>query len=856
MTHACPRGSSASPHPKGCNKGNREMWRNYLTIAIRLLARNRVFAAINIGGLALGLAACLLILSYVHYERSYDAWLPGSDRIHQVQATWHEPGQPVTASQNSPFPVRTTLAGGFPQIEALTVVENGQTVVMRDGQPMFVDAQTVDPSFFEIFDLSFVSGSAASALPNTNSIVLTEAEALKQFGTTDAAGKTMTLGAGPGKRDYLVSGVLKDLPRNSSLHLALLFRYDPAASDALPVQYKGWGNMNQQHYVKLRAGADVAAINAALPAWEKRTVAPQIIDGKPSSQADIMDLALVPITGVHLGAAQGGAMTQSGDPRALVTFVIVALLTLGMAVINFVNLSTARAAQRAREVALRKVLGATRGQLIVQLLGESLVMSGIATLVALALVELATPWIGAWAGADLQVRYLGGGGMLLPALALFLATGLFGGLYPAFYLSAFKPAAVLRANKSTAETPGNGRLRAGLVVLQFAIAIGLIICTSVIFSQTRYVETVDPGYRRDGLVQIDSAWRFAGDDSRYQASRRELLAVPGVVGVGRTNLGLAANNKNILAVRLPGGPEDLSMGFYGVDGDFFRTMDLRLLAGRFLGDQFANDRVLRAADDADEASMRAQLVQRGLNIVINRNAARLLGFITPQAALGRTVKVGIDGADMVPSTIVGVVEDTRIRTARDAIEPILYAYDPNRTSQVIVRYAAARPGDVMAGLGKVWRRFEPEIPFQARFAEEVIAELYAADRARGTLFAGFSALAVLIACLGLYSLASFATERRTKEIGIRKVLGAKVRDIVRLLAWQFSKPVVLANLIAWPVAWWAMREWLNGFDIRIALTPTPFALAGLLALAIAIVTVAGQSLRVARTNPIHALRYE
>jgi putative ABC transport system permease protein len=224
--------------------------------------------------------------------------------------------------------------------------------------------------------------------------------------------------------------------------------------------------------------------------------------------------------------------------------------------------------------------------------------------------------------------------------------------------------------------------------------------------------------------------------------------------------------------------------------------------------------------------------------------------------VGQTVRVSNAGPVMIPSTVVGVVEDSRFRTARDAIEPAVYAYDPEHTNQVLVRFAAARPGEVMAALNKVWRKFEPEIPFEARFVDDVVRELYAADRARGALFAGFSVLAVLIACLGLYSLASFATERRTKEIGIRKVLGAKVRDIVRLLAWQFSKPVVLANLIAWPVAWWAMREWLNTFDIRIPLTPTPFALAGLLALLIAIVTVAGQSLRVARTNPIHALRYE
>ena len=276
------------------------MWHHYLTIATRLLTRNRLYAAINIGGLALGLAGCLLILSYVRYERSYDAWLPESDRVYQVQATWHEPGQPISQSQNSPFPIRETLAAGFPQIEALTVMANGKTVTTRDGQAIFLDWAGVDPSFFDIFRLEFVSGSAKTALPDINTIVLTEDEAIRQFGTSDAAGRTMALGAGEGKRDYRVGGVLKNLPKNSSLKVAVLARYNPADYDFLPADAKGWGNMNQQHYAKLRPGADVAAINAALPAWEKRVVAPQIIDGKPSSQADIMDLALAPIGEVHL----------------------------------------------------------------------------------------------------------------------------------------------------------------------------------------------------------------------------------------------------------------------------------------------------------------------------------------------------------------------------------------------------------------------------------------------------------------------------------------------------------------------------------------------------------------------------
>jgi putative ABC transport system permease protein len=576
-------------------------------------------------------------------------------------------------------------------------------------------------------------------------------------------------------------------------------------------------------------------------------IAPETIGGRPASMADVMDFRLVPIGDVHLGAAQDRALVPGGDPRTLATFAMVALLTLVMTVMNFVNLTTARAIQRAREVALRKLLGATRAELVVQFVAENLLLCGVAMLLALALAEVATPGLGSLLGADLQLNYLGQNGILLPALALLAVGGTAGSLYPAFYLSRFRPAHVLRANRSSAETPESGRLRSALVVVQFAIAIGLIASTAVIYAQTRFVERVDPGYRRDGLVRIGNGWRFT-QGSEYAAARRAMLAIPGVTEVGRTGLGLGSTERTTRLIRAPGATHYVTMGYYGIDAEFLQTMDIKLLAGRLLGDRFATDRITGAAP--------TDLAAHGINVVINRSAAARLGYVRPKSAIGQTMEIAFDGWAMVPSTIAGVVEDARFGTARDPIEPSVYAYDPEHTSQVLVRYSAARPGDVMTALGSVWRRFEPEIPFEARFVEEIVREYYAADRAHTWLFAAFSLLAVLIACLGLYSLAAFSAERRTREIGIRKVFGARVRDIVRLLTWQFSKPVVIANLLAWPIAWWAMRDWLNAYDVRIALTPGPFLLAGLLALAIAIGTVAGHALRVARLNPIHALRYE
>lgn len=525
------------------------MLSHHLLFAARLLLRHRAFAAINIGGLALGLAGCLMIWSYVRYERGYDRWLPDHERVYQIQATLREPGQPVIRSQASPYPVRATLADAFPQIESLTVMRTGPAPVVRNGEPVFVDSATVDPTFFDIFPLPFLHGSAKTALADTRSRVLTESVAVAQFGTADVLGRTLSVGAGEGKRDYRVGGVLRDLPKDSSLRFDMLSRWDPATADYWSEGERSWGQMSQWHFVKLRPGAHAAAINRALPAWEKRVIPPDVVEGRRVSQADMLDLKLVPIADVHLGEAQQAALAPGGDPRTLATFGIVAALTLGMAVMNFVNLSTARATQRAREVSLRKVLGATRGQLIAQMLVESLAVTAVAMLLALATVELATPWIADATGAALQARYLGPDGLLLPALGLWLATGLAGGLYPALHLSRFRPGEVLRANKSAVETPGSGRLRAGLVLVQFAVAIGLIASTWVIQAQTDFLARLDFGYRRDGLIQIDAAWRFAGDESEYAAASRELLRVPGVVSSGRTDLALAATNRTLMTAR-------------------------------------------------------------------------------------------------------------------------------------------------------------------------------------------------------------------------------------------------------------------------------------------------------------------
>ena len=549
-------------------------------------------------------------------------------------------------------------------------------------------------------------------------------------------------------------------------------------------------------------------------------------------------------------------MRPGNDRTTIVTFAIVALLILGIACVNFVNLATARASQRAREVALRKVLGATRGQLIVQFIGEALLIAGIAMIGALALAELAIGPLAAFLDADMKLDYMGRDGVLLPVIVLLIVVGAAGGIYPALYLSRYKPAQVLKANKSSAESAGTGRLRSILVVVQFAVSIGLIICTSIVYAQTVYARTADPGFRREGLLQVNIAYRSFLPNS--EAFARAVERVPGVRSVARTAIGVSTNSTMGRAVKVPGRTETVGIGNYAIDGSFFDTMGIRLLAGRLLDENRLMDVTSVPWPEPSPEGERA-LAQRGGNVVINDLAARRLGFRTAQEAIGKEVRVALSldtSQPMVPVRIVGVVADTRFRTIRSPVEPIMYRIGGDYLQALMVRYADPNPAAVRERIGELWKRFAPDLPYEAKFSEDIVAQLYTAEKARAQIFAGFAVLAVLMGCLGLFGLATFTAERRTKEIGIRKVLGARTRDIVRLLVWQFTRPVIIANLIAWPVAWWVMRDWLNTFDTRITLGPTPFVLAGLIAFAIAIATVAAHSMRVARTNPIHALRYE
>ena len=830
------------------------MWRNYWTVAVRALAKSKTYSVINIAGLAIGMAACVMILLYVRYERSYDAWLPDAQNTYQLQA-WYPrqtAGEPMFFQMSS-YVAKDAIKKDFPQVERVGYALSSSPVIMKDGQASTGDDYVfTDDDFLKVVKLPLISGTTLSA---AGTAVLSQSEAIKRFGTDQVLGRTLTAVSKGVSRDFKVTGVFKDIPKNSHLKLNGILRVDFNAfwADA-PEFLTNWGWQSGWVYLDLRPGTDVKQLEAAIPAWKKRNIPDEFNDGVRSNQGDEQDFHFVNVRDVHLGKAQGGSMTPGNDQRTITTFAIIAVLILGMAVVNFTNLATARAAQRAREVALRKVLGARRGQLIVQFVAESILISAVAMLLALALVELLVRPFAAFLDADLVLAYLGRDGILLPALGLTLLVGIVSGLYPAFFLSRFQPAQVLKANRSAAETPGSGRLRAALVVAQFAVSIGLIICTAVVYGQTVYARTVDPGYERDHILQVENVGRqqVLG---RIEGLIEQLKKVPGVVAVGLTDLGVSTQNNMNTGVILPGATKSVEIGNYQVDSGFFDAMGLKLKAGRWFDrNRSIDDQTLPVSrDPAAERTMAA----RGVNVVINELAVKRLGYKSDQDAIGKVFRSELytRGTGAANLTVIGVIGDTRFRSVRDQVQPLMFREARYGPSWMDIRYRGD-PTQIRAAAEQKWKQVASDVPFEAKFSEDIVRDLYKAEQSRAQIFAAFALLAVIIGCLGLFGLAAFTAERRTKEIGIRKVLGARTRDIVGLLVWQFSRPVIIANIIAWPVAWWVMRDWLNGFDQRIALTPVPFVVAAAIALAIAVTTVVGHAVKVARANPIHARRYE
>lgn len=786
----------------------------------RSLTRHKLFTLVNIGGLALGIAVFLVLLLFVRYEMTFDHAVPGWERTWIVQRTLQFPG-----ANEVNIPSRREM---LEQLKADRPGLTGTRLLLSDaalqtgGGSTGVQIGEVDANFFRVFPFPVVTGDPIAALGRPDGAVITERMARTHLPGGTPIGRVLKLTIGDKPRLVRVGAVVR-LPRAISLTGDLFLRLSPDAA------LFGKGSQGLQTIFQM-APSEGPAMKALVAGYDRRHPDPSL-SGTPGGIR--VTTGLTPLGALHLHAAR--------DRIVVATLGLVGALALLVAIGNYVNLATARAGLRAREVAMRKTLGATRGALIGQFLAESLATTAIAALLGLALVEIALPWVNSIGGTDLHLRY-GGSETILPALAgLILAVGLIAGAHPAFVLSRFRPAAVLAAASATGGGRSGRLLRGTLVVLQFAIAILLMIGTGVLLAQVRHTQTADLGFQRQGLAMIPSF----GDSGLDAAQRRDVAAaigaMPGVTGIAQSAIAPGGGSFGIMEMhREDRGGDKVSVIQATVGPGFFRLYGTRLLAGRWF------DPGRFASDDAADGKVHT--------VLLNRTAAARLGFTSPAAAVGK-VLVGSGAVQ----TVIGVVEDLRLMGPINPVEAQAYALQTSGLASPVlsVRYIGDDSRALLDRIEGAWRRIAPAVPLKAQTVDQMLYDIYVrADLQRARLFTAGAALAVVIGCIGLYGLAAFDTERRIREIGIRKALGASTWDVLRLLVARFLRPVLLANLIAWPLAWLAMQRWLSTFDDRIALTPWYFLLASTLALVIAVVTVIGQSWRVARAEPARALRYE
>jgi putative ABC transport system permease protein len=830
------------------------MFRNYVTIAVRNLVRNKLYSFINIGGLAVGLAGCLLILLFVRDELSYESWIPKAERIASVETVFFVPGREKLELAGAPGPIKAALDKDFSSDIERTVRTFSPDEPVKIGDRQFIGEMTyADPGFFEVFDLPMVTGQREAALANNASVILSQTTARKYFGDQPAIGNTITVN---GKTVLTVVGVFRDIPRNSHLTLDAIALFDTERYKDQPFVAERWTSLNTAVYVLFRDEAAMGRVAAGMPAFVDRNVSFEIpgLTERPSSLAKF---EFMPILDIHLHATKLGYENQ-GSYTAVLGFAGIALLILIIACINFVNLATARAMKRAREVAMRKVVGATRGQLVRQHLGEAILTALLALVIAIAIVEVVLSPFNSFLNKDLRLDLFGDPVLLLTMLGLIVVVGAVGGLYPAIYLSRFRPATVLRANQSSAG--GSSLLRTGLVVFQFAVSIALIVCTATIYAQTVYARTFDLGFEHDNRMVLDGLSDLPTKETAATL-KTEIAALPGVRGVALSTdtPPLDSSNNTLLYPSTTVDPDrKLIVETLTVDPDFFGVYGVKPIAGRLFSADRPTDFQVIEEDPA------APVVDPKQSIVINEAFVAKLGAKRPEDVIGKVLyEINLEGRPMVPTTVVGVVPDLYLRSVRVMVTPLLYyvASPAAGFDRATVHVQHGRMRETARAVEAIWARLAPTVPSRLSYVDEDLAQQYDGDEQRGQIFAGFAVFAVLIACLGLFGLASFSAERRTKEIGMRKVMGASVLDIVRLLVWQFSRPVLIANLIAWPVSFYVMHRWLAGFRYAIDLT-SPLVLIGifggaaLVALAIAWLTTAGHAFKVARANPGRALRVE
>jgi putative ABC transport system permease protein len=824
------------------------MLKNYFTIALRNILRNKLYSFINIGGLSIGLAVCLLIFLFVKNEVSYDNWLTDSERMYRVESTRHENMQAKRLTADSPALMQEAMRRHYSQeIDASTRVFPRFHWVKKGDLQNEETIALVDPTFFDVFDLPIIAGNPAAAFQDFNSLVITESVAKKYFGNEPAVGKSLDLENG--EIVATVAAVIKDIPVNSHLKLDMIMRLDERKYDSRPFIMKWWLSANVLTYVKLKPGVDVTAFEGSLPAFldQYALASPGPGFGPDLVPSEHMTLNMMPVADIHLHSKGKSQLKNTGDLTIVYGFSAIALLILLIAVINFTNLTTARSTLRAKEVALRKVVGASRKQIMAQFFGETLITTLIALFLALVIVEVSLPVFNAAMTQLLSMDVMKDPVVQLGLAGLALMIGCLAGAHPALIQSSFRPASILHSGRTA--PPGSAKVRTILTAVQFTIAIALMIGTAVIYSQIRYVQDMDIGVNKaNKLTMFHMTYKHVADVANAMKARIE--ALPGVKAATFTNRSFPIRGHWSPPVKVDNpelASETLRLEHVPGDFDLLEFFDAKLVAGRFFSEDYRADLFMAPA------SQGALGTQGG---ILNETAVSYLGFASPADAIGQTVYISEQDGSQRATHVVGVVEDMRLRSARDAVEPTVFRVEEGPMWMLNVDIIPAQMERTVTAIDAIWAEMAPGVPLDRKFIDERFNQFYLADLQRGNIFAYFSGFAVFVSCLGLFGMASFASERRTKEIGIRKVLGAPTGKIVALLTYQFSKPVLAANLVAWPIAWYFAHTWLQGFVYKIDLGLSFFIGAGLTAFVVASATIAILAVKAASSNPISALRHE
>ncbi len=800
------------------------MLRNYLKIAFRNILRHKTYSFINVAGLAIGMACCILILLWVNHELSYDKFHENANRIYRLCLDTNIGGSELQAPVSC-APAPLVMVQEFPEVEDAVRVQPLGKVLVETGSKKFYEEYIFysDNSVFNVFSFPLLQGDPQSALVTAYSIVLTETMAAKYFGDENPIGKTLTIN---NENEFTITGIMQDVPYNSHLNFNMLCSFETLYAENREY-LEIWLEFSYWSYLLLAENTNILALEQKFPELIDQNMGDEL--GKIGGT---LDFFLQPLTDIYLYSKMDYEISTLGDITNVYLFAGIALFVLLIACFNFINLSTARSAIRAREVGIRKTFGAVRGKLIAQFLGESIIYSLLSLIIAVILLEMFVPVFNSMTEGKLDVNLFQTPWLIPGLLGLAVLVGLIAGSYPAFFLSSFKPVKVFKGNLKLGAA--NSRFRSILVVSQFVISIVLIIGTITIYQQLRYMKTKKLGFNKEQVLVIPTVSDV--EDQSKSALKHELASVNGVVNVALTSFIPGEFTSKSVFI-----PEDFSedqtqmIAHFYADENFLPVLGVEMHAGRNFSLEFATDTA--------EA------------IIINQTAVRKFGWDDP---VGKTIKTpDIENGEIIwkPNTVIGVVKDFHLTSLHKEIEPLIIRNICD-ASMMCLRVSTDQIQHTLDLLQGKWNDIFPQQPFDYYFLDESYDNLYRAEQRLGDIALSFCLLAIFVGCLGLFGLSAFTAEQRTKEIGIRKVLGASVSGMVLMLSKEFTKWVVIANVIAFPIAYFVMRHWLENFAYRIDVGWTTFALAAILALIIAVITVSFQAVKAAVANPINSLRYE